>query len=140
MFKIVKKSAWNEQAHEVATLREANARLSGDITLCERANVSLRDKISSMEGLMGVQRTRINACQDTKKYLKGQLEERFATIDKLKKELADTQFQLKVARKEVEIPTSSDLNTAALPAEVVPTPQPAQKRKRTYTKRAGGKK
>lgn len=134
MFKIVKKSAWNEQAHEVVTLREVNARLSGDITLVERANVSLRDKMSSMEGFMQAQRTKINACADTKKHLRNVIEEKNAEIKKLKEQLTEAQFQVKVANKEIVIPTSSGLRK---PAEAKPAAEAPQKR--TYKSRKNGK-
>lgn len=131
MFKIVKKSAWNEMAHEVVTLREANARLVNDIPLVEKANASLLDRLSKAEDFMSAQRTKINACADTKKYLRGKIEEQTAEIKKLKEQLADAKYQLRLANKLDMTPKAEQ----APPAEQQAEPTPAPAAKKPYKKR-----
>lgn len=135
MFKIVKNSTYNGLVREVATLRDSNARLVEDIKLVEQVNESLKAKIAQQDDFLAASRTKINACADTKKHLRGQIEQKNAEIAKLKEQLTDLQFELKKARKEVAIPTSSGLRKPAAeqPAAEVPAEKP--KRPRTYKKR-----
>lgn len=130
MFKIVKNSTYNGLVREVATLRDSNARLVEDIKLVEQVNESLKAKIAQQDDFLAASRTKINACADTKKHLRGQIEQKNAEIAKLKEQLTEAQFQLKLAKKEVAIPTSSGLRRPA--AEKPATEKPA---KRTYKKR-----
>lgn len=128
---------------QIESARDTNARLNKDVAALEGANLSLRNQVAQQEDFLGAARVKINACADTKKYLRGQIEEKNAEIKKLKEQLAEAQFQTKVAKKEAIIPTSSGIRKPAAEATVTEVPVakvlagevPAPTAKKPYKKR-----
>ncbi len=119
---------------QIESARDTNARLSEDIRALEGANASLRNNVVENTNVILEQRTKINACADTKKYLRGQIEEKNAEIAKLKEQLAEAQFQTKVAKKEVVLPSSSGIRKPAAEKPAAEAPK-----KRTYKRKNNGK-
>jgi chromosome segregation ATPase len=134
MFKIVKNRTWDGLVQEVNTLRKKKATVETEIIAARDAWSTSENRARKLSQDNSMLRTKVNACADTKKYLRGKIDEQSAEIKKLKEQLTEAQFQLKVAKKEVEIPTASGVRKPAAAQPAAETPQ-----KRTYKRKNNGK-
>lgn len=133
MFKIVKNSTWSNLVQEVNQLRTKNSSLDKEILAVREGWTTAENRAKWLGGQNTSLQTKVNACADTKKHLRGKIEEQTAEIKKLKEQLTEAQFQLKLAKKEFAIPTSSRVRKPAAELPAAETPAPVAKK--PYKKR-----